>query len=308
MEYASAIRFGGMLVAAPDCTYEHYLNRGLLCPCCKDPVFLRAGSSRTRGDASYEVKAHFCHFPSKDAALVAECELRVKSMTPEEFKHLESQARGQRVRLLQRWFWSVIQKHPKMRDFDDRLRISRKVVELKQEVKVQEAKIEKLKNDPKKAKRVAEALAKFDQSLAVLQDYSGDRPWITSLVEWFHENLEQAKAIVDPFFESVLAAKEDENLAALTSGKITAEEIWDIAGELPSLDLRMQKVIIKEVIDFLATKRNSQMLNELLMAEAVMKYSPEDTCRGVVATIATIHWAEEFEQLESSNNKVLATK
>lgn len=82
---------------------------GLLCPECKEPVRLRLGTERldSKGNA-FKVAPHFAHFPGKDAALMAGCEQRVSQYTPKELAQRAAQTRGQRLKLLQRWFWQTV--------------------------------------------------------------------------------------------------------------------------------------------------------------------------------------------------------
>lgn len=112
MKYASSIRYGGQLVEASECDYEDYKRLGLLCPECKDPVLLRGEFTRLQHGKDVKVLAHFAHFPGKDPTLVAQCEKRVSKYTPKELQRMAAQARGQRLKLLQRWFWTVFTSQP----------------------------------------------------------------------------------------------------------------------------------------------------------------------------------------------------
>ncbi len=99
--------FGGQLVDAADADYNSYRDLGLLCPNCKEPIFLQAISQRQMGDTLIQIPAHFKHFKVKDPALVKECESRVRQYDASEFQRRASQARNQRLKLLQRHFWSI---------------------------------------------------------------------------------------------------------------------------------------------------------------------------------------------------------
>jgi hypothetical protein len=46
MLLASSIRYGGILVEAPECDYNSFKHLGLLCPICKRSVFLVAPKMR----------------------------------------------------------------------------------------------------------------------------------------------------------------------------------------------------------------------------------------------------------------------
>ena len=105
MKYAAAMRFGGQLVEAIACDYNDYKYLGLLCPECKDPVFLRAEGVRALGEKEIKISPHFSHFPAKDPTLAKLCEKRVAQYTEVELQKRVSQARGQRLKFFQRWFW-----------------------------------------------------------------------------------------------------------------------------------------------------------------------------------------------------------
>jgi hypothetical protein len=108
MKYASAMKYGGELVAAIDCDYNSFKEMVPLCPNCKEPVYLRSGGQResVKGKA-YQIGPHWCHFKGISAEQVSGCELRVNGYTEKDRAKIAAQARGQRLRLLQRWFWRV---------------------------------------------------------------------------------------------------------------------------------------------------------------------------------------------------------
>lgn len=103
MRLAASIRYGGQLIEASDVDYDDYKRLGLICPECKSPVFLRQKSERT--------VAHFAHFKASDPALIQKCELRVSSYTKEELESKTREAKNQRLKILQRWFWDIYFKH-----------------------------------------------------------------------------------------------------------------------------------------------------------------------------------------------------
>ena len=41
MKYATSVKFGGELINAFDCDYDDYKELQLLCPECKEPVYLQ---------------------------------------------------------------------------------------------------------------------------------------------------------------------------------------------------------------------------------------------------------------------------
>ena len=108
MKDASAMKYGGELVAAVDCDYNSFKELVPLCPNCKEPVYLRTGGERlsVKGKA-YQIGPHWCHFQGISKEQVAGCELRVNGYTEKDRAKIAAQARGQRMKLLQRWFWKV---------------------------------------------------------------------------------------------------------------------------------------------------------------------------------------------------------
>ena len=108
MKHAAAMKYGGELVAAEDCTYDSFKELVPLCPNCKEPVFLRIGGDRlsVKGN-EYMVGPHWCHFKGVSAEQIAGCEARVSGYTESDRQRIAAKARGQRLKLLQRWFWSV---------------------------------------------------------------------------------------------------------------------------------------------------------------------------------------------------------
>jgi hypothetical protein len=108
MKYASAMKYGGELVDAVDCDYESFKELVPSCPNCKETVFLRIGGQResVKGKA-YQIGPHWCHYKGISKEQVAGCELRVNGYTEQDRAKIASQARGQRLKLLQRWFWDV---------------------------------------------------------------------------------------------------------------------------------------------------------------------------------------------------------
>ena len=119
MKYASAMKYGGELVDAQDCDYDSFKELVPLCPNCKEPVFLRTGGQResVKGKA-YQIGPHWCHFKGISKEQVAGCELRVNGYTEKDRAKIAAQARGQRLKLLQRWFMSVLRSHPLWRHTD----------------------------------------------------------------------------------------------------------------------------------------------------------------------------------------------
>jgi hypothetical protein len=72
-------------------------------------VYLRIGGQResVKGKA-YQIGPHWCHFKGISAEQVSGCELRVNGYTEQDRAKIAAQARGQRLKLLQRWFWRAL--------------------------------------------------------------------------------------------------------------------------------------------------------------------------------------------------------
>ena len=107
MKLASSIRFGGQLVDAANCDYQDYKTLQLLCPACKQPVFLQGDSLRNLKDKTISIPAHFKHFPFVDPALVADCEARVAKYDQKEITKRAAIARNQRLKVFQKYFWQL---------------------------------------------------------------------------------------------------------------------------------------------------------------------------------------------------------
>lgn len=109
MKFAKSMRYGGELINAMECDYDSYLHLGVVCPECHESLFLRAGGDRVspKGKA-YKVGAHWCHRKGTPEQIAA-CELRVNGYTEQDRARIAAQARGQRLKLLQRWFWAAIE-------------------------------------------------------------------------------------------------------------------------------------------------------------------------------------------------------
>lgn len=108
MKYAAAMKYGGELVSAIGCDYASFKQLVPLCPECKEPVFLRKEfrreSSITEGSI---VQACWCHFRKINSQDFIECENRVNSYSSEKREQLASESKGQRLKLLNKWFWDV---------------------------------------------------------------------------------------------------------------------------------------------------------------------------------------------------------
>lgn len=109
MKHAASIRYGGQLITADEVGYEDYRHMGLICPHCSGPVFLVAAHQRHLGKgATIDIPAQFRHFKASDPVLVQKCVARVAQFDDQEIEKRASVARNQRLKILQRWFWSIL--------------------------------------------------------------------------------------------------------------------------------------------------------------------------------------------------------
>lgn len=90
---------GGKEVYPDDADVYSYLERGLLCPKCKEPVYLRQGDIR---------KPYFAHFHATSSRQVEECELRVSTDGNSTETSILIKDNGQRLEIFQQHFLSMI--------------------------------------------------------------------------------------------------------------------------------------------------------------------------------------------------------
>lgn len=282
MKYAAAMRYGGELVNAADCDHQDYRYLGLLCPECKDPVFLKATSTRTQKDKTISVSAHFSHFKSKDPALALQCEQRVQSYTPEELQRRATQARGQRLRLLQRWFWQII--------------CQQEIITGNGILTIAQCS-ERLEG----AMRDAGATERSRSLLA----HQSDR--IISLVA----GKDLRTNILDDFLGKI---ESNQYLTLLNSASEFDVLFRKKAEHLhQAVDLKMHRLIVHEVFEFLSASRQHKILQDLtgILFVVLVPKSLSLAVRGMIEpkqaayvasalleTIITTPWAEEFSKLQ----------
>ena len=108
MWLAKSIKYGGQLIKASECDYESYKELGLICPECNNLVFLNKGYSTTnKHGTKINVPPHFNHF-KQDLEVAEKCELRVKQYSEREIKKALKEARNQRYKFFQKWFWDCL--------------------------------------------------------------------------------------------------------------------------------------------------------------------------------------------------------
>lgn len=107
MKLASALYDGGELIDASEANYECSREKGMVCPFCKEAVFLAREHTRKNSN----VRAAWRHYRVSEQS--AFCEERALSVQGKEMlKQLQPEARGQRLTLFNRRFWDIY-KHEK---------------------------------------------------------------------------------------------------------------------------------------------------------------------------------------------------
>ena len=109
MRFASAMKYGGELVDAADCDYASFKSLFPLCPCCKEPVFLRGASwSTSVKGRRYQLSQHWSHFKGVSPEQASLCDQRVGALSEKEVGHFYAVARGQRLQVLHKRFRAMV--------------------------------------------------------------------------------------------------------------------------------------------------------------------------------------------------------
>lgn len=301
MKYASSIRYGGQLIDALDVDYSAYKHLGLLCPNCKEPVFLQAGSVRQLGDKRAQVPAHFKHFRCSDPALVKQCEARVATYDAKELERRASQSRNQRFKLLQKHFWGII-------------------CDEKSDVR----------SSGNFFKKVESARDVYPNNLVLAVVYES---LIKDCVKYLIKNKDEVNNRIIPFaFDVINKINYKEGIDDLLQKGVIKQSMLGLKcseGELDiafeqiqkrckhlsnSLNLKLHQMIIEEIVSFLLIKRNRKLLVKLLRFAIV--YIPpqyyeceEDFIRAAIHNfvnhLVEIPWASEFaKRQEQEKNRL----
>lgn len=99
MEYAISMYQGGKRVYAKNCNFNSYLELGLVCPVCKQEVYLR------KGDV---IKPYFAHLHATNSRQVKQCSLRVSSDEYDTVINDLIEDRGQRLKIFQQHFLNLV--------------------------------------------------------------------------------------------------------------------------------------------------------------------------------------------------------
>lgn len=304
MKVAKAMRYGGELIAAADCDYDDFKKLIPLCPECSEPVYLRAGSDRKSSKGKpYKIPKHWSHFNSVSEEQKAACEARVSSYTEKEEKAIASKARGQRLKLLQRYFFDI---YTASESGENRNQAFNMVVDQWAKGKKQKRKIKK---EIRQVSRMA--LPPFRKAL--------DSTSINLLTEAFFskENLEDRKKVLKSRFVQ----------AGHSPSFVDAKALDDKYGKLFDLDMQMHKRICAEISSFLMAKKQRDLLLSLLdlsvsmltimaavsgdtklrsvggcMLKSNPDKIPEESAKDLAAMIVGIPWVVELDAQKLKSN------
>lgn len=105
MKSASSLYNGGKLIDASKASYADSRGMGMICPFCKESVFLAREYTREES----VVRASWRHYKiSQNSKFCEDRALTAKGK--EQLKQLQSEARGQRLKLFNRRFWDIFKK------------------------------------------------------------------------------------------------------------------------------------------------------------------------------------------------------
>ena len=274
MQYAKAMRYGGQLVKPEECDYESHKKLGLLCPNCSNPVFLvKSKKSVSKLGKEFTVPAYFSHY-NMTKSQIERCELRVKKYSEADIKRAQSQARNQRVRFFQKWFWSI----------------------------VKSAKVGS-------GNRILGP--ELDFAVATLQTMPNIKYFFEGLYSTFKELVltgldYHLDCFVEGFYRAVDAIRADEEKRE--------DLPFDLSGEIVTqFNINLHRQISKEAIEFLFIKMNRELANELLLycslnidEELVKKFTTKQELTAEIANeildqlisiICFIPWTKKFEEL-----------
>ena len=229
MKYAKSMYRAGFIVDAEDCDYDSAKDLGLVCPFCSEALFLRRG--HLRGKSSY-VEAAFCHYHTDDP-MADVCELRAQRPEGQAYiAKVDAESRQQRLEIYNKRLTDLIFDTP------------------------------------------GKAVYKFFRKTSLDQkDWEGA---VKSFRTYLRKNVEHSYAVLD---------KELDSIQYLVSGTSKAAELKDLLQEgvrdaremkavkdtiafYSSLDLKIQRTICQEILDFLTTRTAGYTLLDLLSSAA----------------------------------------
>jgi hypothetical protein len=110
MKYAIAMYRAGFMIDAEKCDHESARKFGLICPFCKEAVFLRSGTTFLRNEKEILIPKSFVHYADKGSSTDSEeCELRSKRKDGIQYlEKLRIESKGQRLELYNKHLWAII--------------------------------------------------------------------------------------------------------------------------------------------------------------------------------------------------------
>lgn len=102
MKLASSLYRGGELIDASEADYESSRELGIICPFCKEAVFLTREHTRK----NTAIRASWKHYRVSTQSTFCE-ERALTTQGKEILKQLQPEARGQRLKLFNRRFWEI---------------------------------------------------------------------------------------------------------------------------------------------------------------------------------------------------------
>jgi len=102
MKLASSLYKGGELLEASEADYDSSRELGMICPFCKESVFLTREHTRKNS----AVRASWKHYRVSEQSVFCE-ERALTNQGKEILRQLQPEARGQRLKLFNRRFWDI---------------------------------------------------------------------------------------------------------------------------------------------------------------------------------------------------------
>lgn len=107
MKDAKSMYLGGDIVEAVSCNFESSRQLGLVCPFCREAVYLRGQTEREVNGRKQIVSPAFCHYSRKLDDL--DCERRSITLEGrEQIDRIKAEKRGQRLKLYNDRLWEMI--------------------------------------------------------------------------------------------------------------------------------------------------------------------------------------------------------
>lgn len=227
MQYASSIKYGGLLIAAEDCNYNSYRSLALICPFCKESIFLVSGHERhyVKIDKITNVISHFSHRSDKDKQEVKQCEFRSAKISQSDITERETVAKNQRLKLFNRHLWNIFRLCYKLDNFEE----------------------------------TEQFVERSFKSVPLISPIGNQQTFVDLLSKVIYQEVDRIHAEAEDFLTALIQKTEDnqfvsqENLQSVLA-------IWR-----QSIDRKMHIKIYNEVIDCLVQKKHLPILQKLIV-------------------------------------------